>query len=178
MRDDLTAVRLREVLDYDPDTGSFTWRESKGHMRGGLPAGHHHNNGYVHIGIDGEDYSAHRLAWLYIFGAWPTAEHMDHINRVRHDNRICNLREASRSENGQNVSLSSSNSSGYRGVSRCNKYNCWRAQIKLNGKPKHLGYFETPQLASAAYCAAAALLHTHNPATTPQPPDHAREEQR
>jgi hypothetical protein len=91
-QDKLAAERLRERLRYDGGTGVFTRRVGSGHARAGEIAGSVHSTGYVRIGIDGGKYTAHRLAWLYVHGVWPS-DQIDHINRNRSDNRIANLRE-------------------------------------------------------------------------------------
>lgn len=94
--------------------------------------------------------------------AWPTIS-IDHINQVRDDNRIQNLREVSRSENQQNRGMSKNNNSGFKGISWHKKSNKWQAQIHFQGKRQHLGLFHTPEEASAAYQAAAEKFHTHRP---------------
>ena len=99
----LTALRLHSLLRYESDTGVFTWRirsnsrAAKDQRAGCLCKA----LGYVLIGIDGKMYYAHRLAWLYVHGKWP-GQVIDHINRVRNDNRICNLRDVSRAVNNAN----------------------------------------------------------------------------
>ena len=162
---DLTAQGLRELLRYDPNTGVFTWLRSKGTARSGSSAGSPDRGGYIRICIGGKFYGAHRLAWLYTYGAWPLLE-IDHVNRSRQDNRILNLREVTRSENLQNTALSPLNTSGYRGVSWAKRLCRWSAQIKISGKQRHLGYFDDPIAAHQAYVAAAGQLHSHNPATS------------
>jgi hypothetical protein len=100
----LTADRLRELVHYDPTTGLFTWTKNRAYKAlGGTPAGYLNTNGYARITIDGISHAAHRLAWLYVHGRWPEAT-IDHINRIPHDNRLANLREASQSENNANSS--------------------------------------------------------------------------
>jgi hypothetical protein len=113
------------------------------------------NNGYVCIRIDNILYTAHRLAWLYVHGNWP-AHQLDHINKNRSDNRLCNLREATNAENAQNRKRSD-NKTGYTGVNQEN--NKWKAEIKLNYKTIRLGLFETPEEAYSAYLSAKHGLH-------------------
>lgn len=159
----VVAARLRELLDYDATTGVFKWRIGRRRVaRAGSVAGTQDSDGYIKIRISGRAYKAHRLAWFYVNGVWPTLE-LDHINQVKTDNRISNLREVSRSENNQNKLTQRTNSSGYRGVSRHKRGDQWQARIKLNGKERYLGIFDTPEQASAAYEAAAAELHSHRP---------------
>lgn len=155
---DLTVERLRELLDYDPDTGLFTWRvRTRNSVKFGDVAGCFSSTGYWQIQIDGRKHRAHRLAWLYVTGEWPTSD-LDHINGIRDDNRIANLRAATRSENGQNQrEPQSHNKVGYLGVhSHQGKF---RAIIILDGKKKHIGCFPTPEAAHAAYLEAKRRLH-------------------
>lgn len=99
---DLTADRLKEVLSYDKNTGEFFWIKSLSHrINIGEKAGTYRNNGYTKISLDGKPYFCHRLAWLYVYGNWPK-ENIDHINNIKDDNRIENLREASQSQNNMN----------------------------------------------------------------------------
>lgn len=159
----LTAERLRELVHYDPVTGIFTSRINCGKVRVGDASGKINRDGYRQIQVDGRLYSAHRLAWLYVHGRWPTPM-VDHESRDKDDNRIANLREVTKSQNQQNIGPQSNNKSGYKGVREEKRTGRWRAQIRIDGVQHHLGTFATPELASAAYAAAAARLHTHNPA--------------
>lgn len=160
----LTAERLREVLIYNPETGIFTWlvRARPGAEAGDV-AGCIDRLGYRRIAIDGGQYKAHRLAWLYVCGAFP-ANGMDHINGDPADNRICNLREATQGENNQNTKSYRNSSSKYLGVSWHTLKKKWQAQITVNGKQHYLGYFANEEEAHSAYCAAKTELHTFNPA--------------
>lgn len=148
----LTQERLRELLDYDPDTGNFTWRKPCNRfsqIKAGDPAGCIHPRGYVHIKIEGSAYKAHRLAWLYVYGRWPNPA-IDHINRVKTDNRISNLRETDQLGNMQNKGIYRNNKVGYIGVSRA-RNGRYVAQLQVAKKNRHLGVFDTPELASEAY---------------------------
>lgn len=158
----LTCARLKELLHYDIDTGEFFWKISRGAGTKGEKAGYVNNLGYVCMSVDGRRYAGHRLAWFYVNGNWPEQQ-LDHINRVKTDNRIVNLREVSTAENNQNTSLLCNNTSGYRGVHWCKRYSKWEAKIKHNKRTRYLGRFEHAEDAYAAYLAAAAELHTHNP---------------
>jgi len=163
----LTAERLRELLHYDPETGEFTWRANRG---GGVKAGDiagtiSTSKGYRNIWIGG-NYKAHRLAWLYVHGVWPEAQ-IDHINQNKADNRMENLRLVTHAENMQNRPCQRNNVSGFKGVAPCRRTGRWQALICSNNKQIHLGLFATPEMAHAAYCAAAARLHTANPAANP-----------
>lgn len=158
----ITAARLRELLHYDKSTGIFTWNVARYCVRATASAGALHPDGYIHIKVDGRTYRAHRLAWLYVHGVWPTLQ-IDHVNRTRTDNRVENLREVNNSQNQQNASLSPRNTSGFRGVSWQKSSQRWHAYIKVNGKRKHLGYFEDAAAAHDARVKAAELMHTHRP---------------
>jgi hypothetical protein len=137
------------VLDYDPETGVFT-RKKNGNSRFST-----NSVGYTQIGIDGHNYRGHRLAWLYVYGEWPR-DQIDHINGARTDNRITNLRESSQAENCGNVARHRDNKSGFKGVFPFRKK--WAAQICRDGVKKHLGTFETPEAAHAAYSDAATQV--------------------
>lgn len=159
----LTAERLRELLHYSPETGVFTWKKRRGgSAKPGNVAGRLNDNGYWRIRVDGPEYFGHRLAWLYVHGVWPDAE-IDHIDRNRANNRIDNLRQATRWENCQNTPPRPTGTSRYRGVSFEARRSLWRAQIARRGRNAFLGYFDTEEEAFAAYVAAVKMLHTHNP---------------
>jgi hypothetical protein len=150
----ITAERLRQLLHYDPDTGVLTWlinrRGYNGGVRIGDVAGWISTKGYRKIRIDGREYRAARLAWLYMAGEWPKAE-IDHIDGDRADDRFCNLREATASQNLANAPMRADNTSGFKGVSWCKRAGKWRAHIKINGKSRTLGRFATPERAFIAY---------------------------
>lgn len=157
-----TQSHLKELLHYDPETGVFTWAVSRSGVRIGDVAGCLKRNGYRYIGVDGRDYLAHRLAWLYMTGLWP-ADQIDHINGVKDDNRLVNLREATHLQNHQNRALDVKNTSGFLGVSWHRVTEKWRAYISVGGQQKHLGLFTRPEDAYAAHLTAKAELHTFNP---------------
>jgi hypothetical protein len=147
------------ILIYEPDTGNFYWKISRNNKtKAGVKAGYIDSRGYVMIMCNKKQFSAHRLAWLAVYGKFPD-NMIDHKNCVRHDNRIENLREATFSENNRNASISSKNTSGYKGVWHYKKYNKWRAEIQVNKKKFHLGLFETKEEAHAAYVEAAKKYH-------------------
>jgi len=137
----LTQKKLKKLLHYNQDTGEFTWRVNRGGNRSGTVAGSMNGSGYILIQIDGKSYKAHRLAWLYEHGAWPPAD-MDHINHIRTDNRLDNLRPVTRSENMRNASKYSHNSSGVTGVHWHKDCKKWRAFISVDGKQLHLRLFD------------------------------------
>lgn len=137
----LTQGRLKNVLSYDPATGVFTWLKRRGCSAAGNEAGCVALNGYCLIRIDGVLYTAHRLAWFYINGAWPDG-HIDHVNRNRLDNRISNLRVCNDLENGPNANLSRANKSGVTGVWFNSKVGKWYAQIMVNRRNLYLGRYQ------------------------------------
>tara|TARA_R110000803_G_C11769737_1_gene295092 strand:- start:44 stop:541 length:498 start_codon:yes stop_codon:yes gene_type:complete len=137
----ITQDRLKELLSYDKTSGNFTWTTSRsGQPKVGSVAGCIIQHGYIAIRIDGTNYRAHRLAFLYVVGELPPEE-VDHINGVRTDNTWNNLRAVSRQENGLNQKRSSANTSGVPGV--CFKKNLqkWRAQAHYKGRYIEFGLF-------------------------------------
>jgi len=155
----LTAERLRELLDYDPATGIFRWRVSRGGTaRAGTVAGSPQSDGYAQIKIDGPNYMAHRLAWLWGTGSWPAAL-IDHINGDRADNRFVNLREATLYQNQYNSRISSRNTSGHKGICWHEQIGKWQAYLKFGGKQRHLGYFTNIEDAAAAIEEARHIHH-------------------
>lgn len=162
MQDQLTQSRLKELLDYDPETGVFTRRTMRGGYPAGTRAGTRHNAGYWQIVVDRKFHLGHRLAFLWMTGAWPEHE-VDHINGDRSDDRWVNLREQTHQQNIHNMgALPRHNTSGFLGVDWVKKVGAWRANITVNRKLKFLGHFPTPELAHAAYLKAKDELHpTH-----------------
>lgn len=149
-------MNLKDALHYDPETGHWTWLVRMGSRAGvGTIAGTKDRLGYIQIKFNGKLYKGHRLAWFYVTGEWPKEE-LDHINRNPSDNRWCNLREASRTQNNRNTGNRKHNTSGLRGAFFCpNRKKKWDARIGLNGKSVYLGSFNTKEEAHAAYLAAA-----------------------
>jgi HNH endonuclease/AP2 domain len=153
----LTAERLREVLHYDPASGGFRWRvRPSNRVRAGDVAGSLASRDYRIIMIDGHSYKASRLAFFYMTGSWPLAG-INHINLDHADDRWANLREATRSQIKGNQPAQRNNTSGLKGVSWLKSRSKWQAQIQIDGNQKHLGNFDSPELAHAAYAAAAQL---------------------
>lgn len=164
-KSEVCIEELRSVLSYNEETGIFTWKVSpRNGIECGAVAGAPHKEGYITITFKQKYYLAHRAAWAFVFDYWPS-EQIDHINRCRSDNRICNLREATPKQNSENASLRKDNKSGYRGVRWYAQLNKWRAQISQNNKTVHLGLFDDKQEAHAAYVKAAAIYHTRNQAS-------------
>jgi len=155
----LTQERLKELLSYDPETGVFVWVvKPSQRVYIGAVAGIKKPNGYWYIKIDCKLYRAHRLAWLYMTGAFPPGQ-TDHINRARADNRFANLRAVTHSENQHNRIKQKNNTSGLKGVSYHKASKKWLAQIWSSNVSKYLGVFLTPEEASAAYLAAQRIYH-------------------
>lgn len=158
----LTAERLRELLHYNPDTGVFRWLVSTSNRKPVGSVAGYISGRYAEIRIDGVLYKAHRLAWLYVHGAWPS-DQLDHIDGVKIRNAINNLRECSNAENHQNHTVQRRSASGLLGAYRLKRSARWLASIKVNGTQHYLGVHDTPEAAHAAYLAAKAKLHTFNP---------------
>ena len=158
---------LRNLLDYCPETGVMQWKPRdlnlfptssaarRWHTRWcGKPAMNTWDKAGYKVGsIAGVSMKAHRVAWAIHFGQWPKDD-IDHMNGDKSDNRIRNLRPATRAENSR-YSTSSYGSSRFKGVSRHRKTGKWRATITVNRKQFHLGLFGTQELAAIRYNAAA-----------------------
>ena len=153
----LTIERLRQLLCYNPINGLFTWRVTVSPTAfAGSLAGAVRKHGYRMIRIDGGQYRAARLAWFYCYGEWPTGL-LDHINRIRNDDCLCNLREVTHSQNSTNRTTLSA--TGIKGVHRASYRERYQAMIMHNGKRVHLGVFKTLEEAAAVRKAAALRLH-------------------
>lgn len=158
----LTAERLREVLDYNPETGLFVWRIRTSSRAGaGDIAGFDDGKGYTAIRIDGTQVFAHRLAWFWVHGAWPAGV-IDHIDGVTTHNAIRNLRDVNHATNMQNLKSAKcdNSTSGMLGV--VPSRGRWAAQIRAGGKKHHLGVYLTPEDAHHAYLVAKRLFHSGN----------------
>lgn len=155
----LNSTRLKELLQYNHDTGVFTWIDNRGtRFKAGSEAGCLTSHGYVQIRIDAKSYAAHRLVWLYMYGSFPDCS-IDHIDGDKTNNARANLRLATQAENCQNLKKSRG-SSGYLGVTKdSQRSNRWKASIKLHGKTTHLGWYKTPQEAHQAYVEAKRKMH-------------------
>ena len=152
--------KFKRLLKYNPKTGEFIWLKSKGSNKAGDIAGGL-INGYVKIKVNNRNHYAHRLAWFYVYGAWPENQ-IDHINHDRSDNRIDNLREVTGKENSKNQKMHITNSSGVTGVYWRKDRSKWRAAIHVNnifiGLGSYIDKFE-------AICArkSAEVLYGYHP---------------
>lgn len=135
----LTVEELRRRLDYDRESGLFTYKKNYGVVPGDA-SGWRDDLGYVHVRV-GRLYLAHRLAWFYVYGVWPKS--LDHINGDPLDNRISNLREATQSQNMWNMKTPSRNTSGRKGVSWDKTRSLWRVTIQAEGRWRQIGRFIT-----------------------------------
>lgn len=154
----LTHEYVTRVLHYDPLTGIFTWRMSPSRSsKVGARAGYSFTKErYSRITLRGHRYLEHRLAWFWVYGAWPKSV-IDHVNGDGFDNRLSNLREATPSQNNFNKPLQKNNTSGVRGVSYNKNSNRWKAVIGVSKKKILLGFFESKEEAAQAYRKAAEL---------------------
>jgi len=175
----LTQKRLKQLLDYNPETGVFTWLRRKQEsfhnpsagkrwktMFEGKPAGSVGWGNYVKLTVDGRYVRAHRLAFLYMEGDFPP-DQVDHINGNPKDNRWANLRKATPEENSKNTKIGSTNSSGVVGVSLYASQNKWVASICHKSKTIYLGYFDDFDDAVLARKEAEKLYNYH--------PNHGRQ---
>lgn len=149
----LTQERVKELFDYDPETGILTRKITVSNQVAGKQAGYASQEGYRDIGIDRKSYRIHRIIWLYIYGEFPP-DQIDHINRIRNDNRLANLRLSSCAKNPLNKGKYRCNSSGHTGVSWHRTQKKWQAGIRKNGKQYYLGIFANIEDAIAARKAA------------------------
>jgi hypothetical protein len=138
----ITYDEVHKLFNYDPEIGIFTNKIPRGSSaKKGAFAGSLNGDGYLNIQVNGKIYKVHRLAWLYVFGYFPENQ-IDHINRIRTDNRIENLREVSQSCNMKNSKIQSNNTSGVRGVYWNKQKKKWKAYIQdQKRKQIFLGYF-------------------------------------
>lgn len=152
----LTPEKLHELLEYDPETGTLTWK-CRGNPQwdarfAGKAAFTSYRNGYKAGGIFNKMYDAHRIIWMMVHGEWPNT--IDHINGVKDDNRIENLRNVTQAENCRNAKRTRNNKSGHNGVSWSKGSRKWLAQIMVNRKCIYLGRFIDIEDAIAARAAA------------------------
>jgi hypothetical protein len=159
----LTLEQLKSWLDYCPDTGVFTWRCRRGRQAAGSIAGRPHKSEggklYWAVRVGGEQILAHRLAWFYVAGRWPSAE-IDHEDGNGQNNSFVNLKEATRLSNSKNLSLHRKSRTGVTGV-RPRPGGRFEAAIFCNGQHHHLGMHDTFDAAVAARRKAEQDLNFH-----------------
>lgn len=144
----ITQLELKKQLNYDPETGIFTWVVScNNQIKTGSMAGTINNRNYICIQINKKIYLAHRLAWVYVYGEWPKV--IDHINGIKTDNRIENLRNVTQKENGQN--RKEHRNGHLLGTTYDKALKQWKACIIINKKRIHLGLYQTQENAHNAY---------------------------
>jgi len=170
----LTAELAKELFEYDAASGHLTWkcRDEVRHahlhttthsMRrwnsrmAGVKAGRCQMHGYIVINFQGRIYREHRLVFLIHYGRMPVC--LDHINGVRDDNRIENLREATHQENCFNMRLSKRNATGFKGVSYHTKRQRYVACMRHDGKQLHVGYFKSAEEAACEIRAVRERIH-------------------
>ncbi|WP_163331890.1 HNH endonuclease [Klebsiella aerogenes] len=152
MEAEITQDELKALVRYDPDTGCFHHLVARKNVRAGDVAGGLDMEGYIRLRLNGRRYKAHRLAIFYMTGEWPKA--VDHKNKNRSDNRWCNIRPCSLSENNQNPGVSPKNKSGCSGVHWHGRQKKWIAAIQIDRKKLHLGSFSSKEEAEAVAVAA------------------------
>ena len=157
---DITQDKLKQLLDYNPETGVFTWvvRKARCIHIGDVAGGNCH--GYIRINISGDIYAAHRLACLWMTGDWP-ADQVDHINHDRSDNRWVNLRQVSQVTNLKNQSLYKNNTCGVTGVYWAENRKKYEASIRVDKKLIHIGRYSLLSDAKAARKAAEIKYGFH-----------------
>lgn len=151
-----------DIFEYEPLTGSLRWLKATSQsIKVGSYVGWMNFCGYLVTTVRGKRIGVHRIIWEMHHGEIPTGYEVDHINHVKHDNRIENLRLVDRSQQNKNKKIYINNTSGVVGVAFRKKYNTWRAQIRSDGVTKHLGSFPDFVSACEARIVAEVLLGFH-----------------
>lgn len=145
-----TIERLKELLNYNPETGEFTWKIGRKGALQGAKAGYVRKDGYLFICIDYRKIGAHRIAWALMTGEW-CPDVIDHANMDKLDNRFSNLRRASKMLNAHNAPAPRSNTSGFKNVRWNSQRGKWQADTQINGARRYIGLFDTKEAAAAAY---------------------------
>lgn len=160
----LSFIEASRCIDYCAETGVFTWKVSTCKAAAGASAGYLNSNGYMVVGMKGQKYRLHRLAWLLTYGCWPIGT-IDHINCDRTDNRLCNLRNISQAINAQNKRTpTAANTSGFLGVYWSGRRGGFMASVGIaNGKQKRRGPYRALERAYQAYL---DLKRTHHEGCT------------
>lgn len=158
----ITQEELKQRVSYDKETGKFTRLASKRGDAANKETGTLNGKGYVLLWVAGKLHKAHRMAWLYEYGKLPDGD-IDHINGIKNDNRIENLRLATRSENNQNRKTANKNNKHCMIGVRKNRIGKYVASITIDRKAIHLGCFDTIEEASFAYQKAKTKHHPFAP---------------
>lgn len=156
----LTHQELISVISYDPVSGVFFKLGAAGDGAQQRPTGHKNVRGYMCVYVAGRSYAAHRLAFFYMQKEWPPHD-VDHINGDRTDNRFSNLRQVTRKQNKENMTVTWA-ASCVRGVTWCKKRKAWKAQVKHNQRHYNIGYFSELEAAAEAAKAGRDRLFTHH----------------
>ena len=152
---------LQSLLDYDPNTGQFTWKvDRRPNIKAGDVAGTVKPTGYIAIMISRKMYSASRLAWFYSYGTWPVNT-IDHKDRQPGNNRLSNLQDVPIKVNCENKGLYSNNQSGFNGVIYRKKVGKFQAFVTHNYKWTSLGYYSTAEEAGKVSAAARDALFSN-----------------
>jgi hypothetical protein len=150
---------VKKLFYYDAETGMLIWRNgNKRNVKPWQEAKALNGLGYYSVKIQNKSYPVHRIIWLYVHGIFPDQD-IDHKNRIRNDNRLCNLRSVSRTDNCQNISLPRHNKSGHIGVSWIKRHEAWTVYVKVNKKNKWLGCYKNLDDAVAARKAGEAKYY-------------------
>lgn len=160
-----TPSEIKALLSYDPLSGDLRWKDRldarpsvRSRLNGALALTNISTLGYKRGRVMQVSYQAHVIAWVIFYGTWPDRE-IDHINTIKTDNRIKNLRLATRSENNRNKPVRSDSSIGLKGVTFHPQTGKWRARISCFGKTNSLGLFASPEEAHCAYRNAMEKFH-------------------
>lgn len=147
-----------DTWSYDPESGNLFWKINRRRTRAGTVAGSMYGDGYVYVKFKGKVILAHRICWFLHYSSIRSGP-LDHINCMKNDNRISNLREASVTENNRNRPKPANNTSGFKGVSFHKDTGKYHARITVDKVGHSLGYHQTAALAHEAYSAACLKLH-------------------
>jgi hypothetical protein len=164
-KESITQSELKELLDYDPDTGLFRWKVDRNQKaKKGTVAGTVMNTGYVMVHVKNAFITGHRLAWFFTYGVYPDC-HIDHIDQDKTNNRISNLRLATNNhaDNSQNRTVQSNNTTGCPGVHYCKRDKKFISRVSVGGIRHIVGYFITLEEAIEARKKAKELHHKFEP---------------
>ena len=154
----LTVEKARSLFFYDGSTGELRWRIASGCIKAGSLVKSKDSKGYLMVCVNKHHYKAHRIIWLMEKGSWPPGQ-IDHMNGMKSDNRLCNLRLATQKQNSANTGIRSSNKSGFKGVHYHRQSGKWQASICFDGKLQYLGLYDTALEASIVYARELNTKH-------------------